>query len=130
MNNICYRFSTPATVWTILALVALLWPGRSSRAALMDDWPIKFHPHLDLQSSYNDNVLISSTNQLADFSFTVSPGLQLEYGSLDHNYLSLDYTLGIERFYRLTTLNAINQDVVFKSLFNFSRVKLQINHTF
>jgi hypothetical protein len=130
MNNIRYRFSMLATVWTVLVLAALLWSGRSSRAALMDDWPIKFHPHLDLQSSYDDNVLISSANQLADFYFTVSPGLQLEYGNLDHNYLSLDYTMGIEEFYRLTTLNAINHDVVLKGLFQFSRVKLKIDHTF
>ena len=74
--------------------------ARSSRAASMDDWPIKFHPHLDLASTYDDNVLISSTTNIADFSFTVSPGLQLVYGNADHNYLSLDYTAGIERFYR------------------------------
>jgi len=113
-----------------MALAILLWSGGSTRATILDDWPIKFHPHLDLQSSYNDNVLISSTNQLADFSFLISPGLQLEYGNLDHNYLSLDYTMGIERFYRLTDLDAINHDVLFKSLFNFSRVKLEIDHTF
>jgi polysaccharide biosynthesis protein VpsM len=130
MNNIRHRLLIPATVWSILGLVALLGSGRSSRATPLDDWPIKFHPHLDLQASYDDNVLISSTNQQADFSFLISPGLQLEYGSLDHNYLSLDYTMGIERFYRLTNLDAINNDVAFKSVFNFSRVKLQIDHTF
>jgi hypothetical protein len=130
MNDIRRRFSIPATVWTVLVLAVLLWSGRSSRANPLDDWPIKFHPHLDLQSSYDDNVQISSTNQQADFSFLISPGLQLEYGNLDHNYISLDYTLGIEEFYRLTNLNAINHDLVLKSLFNFSRVKLQIDHTF
>ena len=130
MNSIRHRFSIPATVWTILVLIALLWSGRSSRANWLDDWPIKFHPHLDLQSSYNDNVEISSTNQQADFSFLISPGVQLEYGSPDNNYLSLDYTLGIEEFYRLTNLNAIDNDAVFHSLFNFSRIKLQINDTF
>src|ERR1700722_10618349 len=130
MNNIRHRFSIPAAVWTILLLIALLGSGPNSRALDMDDWPIKFHPHLDLESSYNDNVAISSTNQQADFSFLISPGLQLEYGSLDHNYLSLDYTLGIEEFYRLTNLNAVNNDAVFRSLFNFSRIKLQGNDTF
>ncbi len=130
MNNIRHRFSIPAAVWTILVLATLLWFVPSSRATFLDDWPVKFHPHLDLQSSYNDNVEISSTNQQADFSFLISPGLQLEYGSRDHNYLSLDYTLGIEEFYRLTNLNAVNNDVVFQSIFDFTRIKLVVNNTF
>ena len=130
MNNIRHRFSIPATVWTLLVLAVMLWSSRSSRATFLDDWPIKFHPHLDLQSSYDDNVQISSTNQQADFSFLISPGLQLEYGKPDHNYVSLDYTLGIQEFVRLTNLNAVNNDVVLQSLFNFDRIKLQINHTY
>jgi hypothetical protein len=130
MNSTRHRFSIPATVWTILVLAAWLWSGRTSRATFMDDWPVKFHPHLDLQSTYNDNILISPNNKIGDFSFLVSPGLQLAYGDLNHNYLSLDYTAGIERFYRKTSFDAIDHYVTFHSLFNFSRLKLQIDHTF
>jgi hypothetical protein len=96
----------------------------------MDDWPVKLHPHLDFASTYNDNILISNTNKIGDFSFTVSPGLQLVYGSKDHNYLSLDYTAGIERFYRRTEFDAVNHYVTFNSVFNFSRLKLELDHIF
>jgi hypothetical protein len=130
MNSTRHCFSIPATVWTILVLTALLWSGRNSHAALMDDWPVKFHPHLDLQSTYDDNILITPHNRIGDTSFTVSPGLQLLYGDLTHNYLSLDYTLGLERFYRRTDFDATDHYVTFHSLFNFSRLKLQVDHTF
>src|ERR1017187_5525003 len=130
MNSARHRFTIPAMVWIILVLVALLWSGRSGRAAPMDDWPIKFHPHLDLQSTYDDNILITPHNRIGDFSFLISPGLQLAYGDLNHNYLSLDYTLGLERFYRRTDFDATDHYVKFHSLFNFSRLKLQVDHTF
>lgn len=130
MNSTRYRFSFPATVWAALLMAALLVPVRDSRAALMDDWPVKFHPHFDLQSTYDDNILITPNNKIGDFSFTLSPGLQMMYGDLDHNYLSLDYTLGVERFYRRTDFDAVNHYVTFKGVFNFSRLKLQIDHTF
>ena len=113
-----------------LLAASLLLPVHSSRATSMDDWPVKFHPHLDLGSTYNDNITISHDDKLGDFSFTVSPGLQLAYGNADHNYLSLDYTAGIERFYRDTEFDAVNHYVTFHSLFSFSRLKLQIDHAF
>ena len=130
MNSARHRFTIPAMVWIVLVLVALLWSGRSGRAAPMDDWAIEFHPHLDLQSTYDDNILITPHNRIGDFSFLISPGLQLVYGDLNHNYLSLDYTLGLERFYRRTDFDATDHYVKFHSLFNFSRLKLQVDHTF
>jgi hypothetical protein len=130
MNSTRYRFSIATTVWTILVLAAILLSGRSARATFLDDWPIKFHPHFDLESTYDDNILITPTNRIGDFSFTVSPGLQLVYGNADHNYLSLDYTAGIERFYRRTEFDAVNHYVTFNSIFNFSRLRLQVDHIF
>ena len=130
MNCFRSRFSPPATVWTISLAVTLLFFSRSSRGNLLEDSPVKFHPHLDLQATYDDNILISSTNKLGDFSFMIRPGLQLVYGDLNRNYLSLDYTAGIEEFYRHTEFNAVNHYVTFGGKYNFSRLKLQIDHQF
>src|ERR1700679_1725938 len=123
MNSNRHRLKMPPILWMILVVAALLSSGQSTRADFMDDWPVKVHPHLDLQSSFEDNVLISPTNKLGDFSFLISPGLQLLYGDPLHNYLSLDYTIGIEEFYRLTEFNAVNNYVTFTGAYSFSRLK-------
>lgn len=85
-------------VGTILLLAATLLPTPNSLATSMEDWPIKFHPHLDLAATYDDNILIAHDHERSDLCFTVSPGLQLLYGDVSHDYLSLDYTTGIQRF--------------------------------
>ena len=130
MNSNRHRLKTPPILWMIIVAAALLLSGRSTRADFMDDWPVKVHPHLDLSASYEDNLLISPTNKIGDFSFMISPGLQLLYGNPLHNYLSLDYTLGIEEFYRHTEFNAVNQNVAFTGAYSFSRLKLQVSQIY
>lgn len=130
MNSTRYRFSMATTVWTIIVLAILLWSERAAHATFLDDWPVKFHPHLDLAATYDDNILITPNNRIGDFSFTVSPGLELVYGNAEHNYLSLDYTAGIERFYRRTEFDAVNHYLTFNSIFTFSRLKLEVDQVF
>ena len=96
----------------------------------MEDWPIKVHPHLDLAATYDDNILISHTNQLSDVYFTISPGLELFHGDVDHNYVSLDYTAGIQRFLQHGSQDAFNHYATLKSTYDFSRLKLALNDQF
>ena len=96
----------------------------------MEDWPIKFHPHLDLAATYDDNILIAHNNQLSDFYFTISPGLELVHGDVAHNYLSLDYTAGIQRFLQHGSEDADNQYGTLKGAFNFHRLKLAAGNQF
>jgi hypothetical protein len=123
------RFSVTAAR-TILLFAATLFVGHTSRADSMDSWPIKFHPHLDLASTYDDNILISHDRPLADVYFTVSPGLELDYGDKAHNFLSLDYTAGIVRYLQHGSQDADNNFVTLKGEFTFDHLKLQISHAF
>jgi hypothetical protein len=101
--------------------------------AAEEEWqigPVKPRPHLDVALTYDDNVLISPANEQDDFSVTVSPGLQLVYGETGRNYVSLDYTAGLERFLRLTNQDADNHYVTFDSHLELNRLALGLNHAF
>jgi hypothetical protein len=117
-------------VGMIVLLAATLLPAQRSLATSMEDWPVKFHPHLDLAATYDDNILIAHDNPLSDYYFTTSPGLELVYGDIAHNYLSADYTAGIERFVEHGSQDAINQYGTLKSAFEFNRLKLALNNQF
>jgi hypothetical protein len=117
-------------VGTILLLATTLFPAQRSLATPMEDWPIKFHPHLDLAATYDDNILISHTNKLSDVYFTISPGLELAHGDVAHNYLSVDYTAGIQRFLDHGSQDAINHYATLKSAFEFTRLKLALDNQF
>lgn len=111
------------------ALAGLLLCPRPSGAAPFEDWPIKPHPHLAFASSFNDNVFISPIKQ-GDFSWLISPGILLEYGSPSQNYITLDYTAEIVRFYRLTSQDTDNHVVTFKTHFDLNRLTLDLTHNF
>lgn len=117
--------SVSALVGTILLLAT-----HSSLATSPDDWPVKFHPHLKLESAYDDNIDISPDHERADFSFTESPGLQLVYGDITQTSLSLDYTAGIQQFLQHNSQGADNHYVTFKGVSNFSHLKLAANNEF
>ena len=124
------RFSRMTRAVPILVIAVTLLTSLSSRATPMDEWPVKFHPHLDLAATYDDNILISHSNVLSDVIFTLRPGLELDYGEAPHNHLSLDYTAGIERYVDHGSQDAVNHYVELKGVFNFSRLKLQIQDQF
>lgn len=119
------RLLVPALVGTILLLA-----GHRSLATSPDDWPVKFHPHLKLESAYDDNIDISPDHERADFSFTESPGLQVVYGDVAQTSLSLDYTAGIQQFLQHNSQGADNHYVTFRGVSNFSHLKLAANNLF
>jgi hypothetical protein len=112
-----------------IAITGLLLSSRPSVADPFEDWPVKPHPHLSIASSFNDNVFISPTKQ-GDFSWLISPGILLEYGKASHNYITLDYTAQIERFYRLTSEDANNHLVAFRTHLGLDRLTLDLSHDF
>jgi len=124
------RFVAPPAMGIILLLTVTLLPTPRSIAGSMEDWPIKFHPHLDLASTYDDNILIAHNDKLADFYFTISPGLELVHGDVEHNYVSLDYTEGSEHFLQHGSQNAENHYATFKTTYDFSRLKLTLTNPF
>ncbi len=124
------RFFVLPMVGTIALFAAALFPAQRSLAASMEDWPIKFHPHLDLAATYDDNIFIAHNHELADFYFMISPGLELVHGDVGHNYLSLDYTAGIQRFLQHGSQDANNHYGTLKGAFEFNRFKLAVDNQF
>jgi hypothetical protein len=92
--------------------------------------PVDLHPHLEVIGAYDDNVLLRRTNEEADFSVAVNPGLQLVHGQSDHNFLALDYTASLVRFSRLTSQDANNQFVKLNGHFEVHQLTIGVSHRF
>ena len=90
---------------------------------------VDLHPHLEFTSAFNDNVLLQHDKQ-GDFSFITSPGLQLGYGQNPDSFVALDYTVGIERFLRLDSLDADNQYVKLDGKFEVHQLTIGFSHMF
>jgi len=88
----------------------------------LDDVKIKIgdvyvHPHLGTSFTYDDNLTISSGgSQQGDFYALVSPGVQFQYGK-GENTISLDYQAGIQRFFRLNSMNTVDHNVMLTGTF-------------
>ncbi len=119
---------------SILALFLLFYVSRCvadevSPKDRLHVGPVDLHPHLEVLTAYDDNVMVTRDAQ-GDFSFVVTPGLQLVYGQASQNFIALDYTAAFERFVRLTSQDADNQFVKFDTHFETGHLMLGISHLF
>ena len=55
--------------------------------------PVSVRPQLGLSEVYNDNIFYLAEDPESDFISSISPGLKLQLGRVEENYLWLNYTL-------------------------------------
>ncbi len=100
-----YRTSAVMTRRVRLLWVVLLL-GLSFQEALADETQVT--PSIAVQTQYNDNIFLDSTNELADYRLNVTPAIALTSRTerLDSN---LSVAFPINRYADLDELNAVDQ---------------------
>jgi Putative beta-barrel porin 2 len=86
--------------------------------------PLTLRPQLSLSETYNDNIFYQGQNPVEDFITVVSPGLKLQLGRPEHNYISLGYTLDQLFYIRNPDLDAPQHTVDLADQFELQRLKL------
>ncbi|MFA6564710.1 MAG: outer membrane beta-barrel protein [Verrucomicrobiia bacterium] len=142
MENRLYKQAFSIATAAVLLLPVTSWSANvdaptSGTAALelqaynskVDDIRIKvgdvdLHPHLGTAFTYDDNIAISGNNPQGDFYALITPGVQFQYEKGGNN-ISLDYTAGIQRFFRLSEFDTVDHNAALVSSFEFSE-KLRV----
>ncbi len=104
----------------------------------------QFSPHLQLKGTYNDNIFIQPDNEVADYIFTLAPGLGVGFWDSEEereryldrtkdptlidrsrgNFLAVDYTAILLGFVRTSSQNALDHDARLDG--RWERVKLTV----
>lgn len=86
--------------------------------------PLSFRPQMSLSEQYIDNIFYQENEEVSDFITVVSPGLKLQLGRLDHNYIQVDYSYDHRFYVDNSELNAGQHTVDLSNQFQFERLKL------
>jgi hypothetical protein len=86
--------------------------------------PLTFRPQFSLSELYNDNIFYQSQDQVQDLITDISPGLKLQLGRPEHNYISLSYTLDELLYADHSDLDAPQHAVLLSDQFQLERLKL------
>lgn len=87
--------------------------------------PVALKPQLHASQTFNDNVTYREKGGSADFITTVSPGLGLQVGRLDYNYLEAQYFYDRVQYWDHSTLTANQHRVAIDSRVGISRFTLR-----
>ena len=85
---------------------------------------------LDVATSYNDNILLSPTTPLKDFSEVVSPRVGFSYGQLKRTYIRLDYRAALERYFTYEQFNTYKQFTTLDTQAQFDHAKIKLQQSF
>ena len=66
---------------------------------------LKIRPTLSLGLGYMDNVYLSHDNEIGDEYYNIAPGIMLVYGSQDDDYITLNYSYDMTRYFDETVLD-------------------------
>lgn len=94
MKSAPNSFRAPAA----LPLLAVLLCPAGARADAYDYLvyelgPVTLRPQVDILSTYNSNVFYEAEDETSDLVTTFRPGLKVNYGYEDANFVSLEYNL-------------------------------------
>src|SRR5262249_25503516 len=81
----------------------------------------KYNLRLDLTALYDTNIFISNTNRVADYEFTITPGITMGFGDVFRrktNYIRLDYAPSFQLFARNPSQNNVGQSFLLDGLYN------------
>jgi hypothetical protein len=81
----------------------------------------KYAFRLDLSALYDNNIFISNTNKVADYEFTITPGVTMGFGDVFRragNFVRLDYAPSFQFFARNSSQNNIGQAFLLDGQYN------------
>ena len=88
-----YLKTTGLACAAVLATAGTLRALDSSDLLLLSKGPVLLRPQLNLRETYDNNVFYQETGLEHDFITTVSPGLKLNLGRRDANFLAVEYAM-------------------------------------
>jgi hypothetical protein len=86
--------------------------------------PFLLKPQFSVSETFNDNIFYRDEDPISDFITTVSPGLDLQVGSQDYNFLKLSYRYDQLLYARETSQNAGQHRIGITDHFEYSRFTL------
>jgi hypothetical protein len=86
--------------------------------------PLTLRPQFSLAEVYNDNLFYQAQDRIQDFITDIGPGLKLQLGRPEHNYISLGYTLDELLYIDNPDLDAPQHSVELLDQFLFQRLKI------
>ncbi len=89
--------------------------------------PVILRPQLEMTETYNDNIFFKSANQVGDFISTISPGLNVQLGKLEGNFLSADYMFDNVFYADKSEQNAQQHRLEFRNKYEFKRLTVEGN---
>lgn len=89
MQNNLHKFIAMAAASTAMSHVSAIEP---SDLLLYQVGPLALKPQFAVSETFNDNIFYSEQNENADLISSVSPGIALQVGRKDFNYLDLRYS--------------------------------------
>jgi hypothetical protein len=89
--------------------------------------PIDIRPTMQFSTTYNDNILASTTNKKHDVIYTLAPGATFalgDYVQKQYNYFTLQYVPTLNLYDHFSTLNSLDQHLRIDGQWGMERLKL------
>lgn len=86
--------------------------------------PFSAKPQLGISEVYNSNIFYVSDDEVDDLISIISPGIKLQLGRVEHNYLSLDYTFDHLFYFDNPDLDASQHSIVLRDRFEWKKLSI------
>lgn len=121
----------PGRVWVVgVAGVVGCVAGTVCRGEFDSERHLLFHvggvslrPQLEVAGAYDSNLFYQEEDEEGDFITSVRPGLRIQYGTQDANYLSLRYTADASFYAERSDLDNLGHVMVHQSRFDWDRLR-------
>jgi hypothetical protein len=115
-----WRMTRKKTSWVagVMGALILLWvPGAMADVPELLN---QFHPYIDVQGTWDDNINLTQDGKVSDFITKIAPGLR--YKAKGSGYgLTLDYQLGFNFYATNTQNNYVSQDGRLNGFYDIDR---------
>lgn len=115
----------------IYAAGTLLLTGGAVRGVEPSDYLLfstgsySLRPQLNISEVFNDNIFFRNDRKQSDFITTISPGLVLQLGTEEANFISLSYYFDRLQYLDETSLNANQHRIALGSHVQFNRLTIE-----
>ncbi|MFO1499090.1 MAG: outer membrane beta-barrel protein [Verrucomicrobiota bacterium] len=109
----------------LLAIPGVAFAIEPQDVLVFSKGPLTLRPELGLAEMYNDNIFYRDKDTLQDFISVISPGLRLDLGKPQHNYLSLGYTMDQLFYADHSELETAQHSIDLRSRFELQRIRLE-----
>ncbi|MEK7675322.1 MAG: outer membrane beta-barrel protein [Verrucomicrobiota bacterium] len=122
-----HRLALAASMAAATATTGQLQALDASDILIFSRDPVILRPQLEMTEAYNDNIFFKSDDQVGDIVSTISPGLNVQLGKLEGNFLSADYMFDNVFYADNSEQNAQQHRLAFRNKYEFKRLTVEGN---